>query len=107
MTVMENIKISAVVFEEEGWWCAQCLEYDVAAQAATLLDLRVELERVLTSHAALAAELKRDPFFGLEKAPQKFWEMYREAKPLPRSEERYRVIAAPTLPQIEPVLRVV
>ena len=25
------LKISAVLFQDGEWWCAQCLEYDIAA----------------------------------------------------------------------------
>ena len=67
--------ISAVIFPEGEWWLAQCLEYDIVAQAKTLLELRHELQRVLISHIAVSEELGRKPFEGLEPAPKKFWEM--------------------------------
>jgi len=72
-------QISAILFEEGEWWSAQCLEYDVAAQAKTLSDLLYELERVLVSHLCVAEELGRKPFEGLEPAPKKFWDLYQKA----------------------------
>jgi hypothetical protein len=71
-----SFHISAVLFQEGEWWSAQCLEYDIAAQARTLADLRYELERVLLSHVVVSAELGRSPFEGLKPAPQRFWDMY-------------------------------
>ncbi len=71
--------VSAILFEEGDWWSAQCLEYDIAAQAKTLSDLVYELERVLVSHLCLAEELGRKPFEGLEPAPQRFWDLYEKA----------------------------
>lgn len=72
-------EVSAILFEEGDWWSAQCLEYDIAAQARTLSDLLYEVERVLVSHLCIAEELGRKPFEGLEPAPQKFWDMYQKA----------------------------
>jgi hypothetical protein len=74
MTSAFNIR--AVLFEEGDWWCAQCLEYDITAQAHSLPELRYELERVLFAHICANVELGRQPFQGLEPAPKKFWKMY-------------------------------
>lgn len=73
-------RISAVLFQEGEWWSAQCLEYDIAAQAKSLPDLRYELQRVLVSHISVSSELGREPFDGIGPAPQKFWKMFEEAK---------------------------
>ncbi len=62
-------EVSAILFEEGDWWSAQCLEYDIAAQAKTLSGLLYEVERVLISHLCIAEELGRKPFEGLEPAP--------------------------------------
>jgi hypothetical protein len=80
-------RVSAVLFQEGEWWSAQCLEYDIAAQAKTLPDLRYELQRVLISHVCVALELGREPFEGLGSAPQKFWEMFEGAKMRVESED--------------------
>ena len=77
---MTAFNISAVVFQEGEWWSAQCLEYEITAQAKTLTDLRYELERVLVSQAAASIQLGQEPFEGLGAAPQKFWSMFENAK---------------------------
>lgn len=74
------ITISAVLFQEGDWWSAQCLEYDIAAQAKTLPALYDELERVLAAHITVSLELDKEPFAGFNPAPKKFWDMYRDAK---------------------------
>lgn len=101
----DEISVSAVLFQEGDWWCAQCLEYDVATQAPSLSEIRAELERVLISHLAVAEDLKREPFFGLAPAPRRFWDMYEKAKPIPRSDIRFRLSASSLLP-IVPIVRV-
>jgi predicted RNase H-like HicB family nuclease len=77
MTTAFDIRV--VLFEDEKWWCAQCLEYDITAQAKTLPELRYELERVLFAHVCAGAEEGRAPFQGLERAPSKYWRMYETA----------------------------
>ena len=69
--------IRAVLFEDvTGGWSAQCLDYDITAQAQTFLDLQDELVRVLVTHIAACAQLGREPFSGIKQAPQRFWELY-------------------------------
>jgi hypothetical protein len=76
---MRTISIRVVLFEDAAWWCAQCLEHDIAAQARTLPELREELERVLTAHALLDLESGNEPFAKLPCAPQRFFDMYETA----------------------------
>lgn len=101
------IAISAVLFQEEDWWIAQCLEYDLSAQAKTLPDLHYELERVLVSHLVVSAELGQDPFTGFEPAPQKFWDMYSQAQlSLAGQRHPFRVPQPTATPHIVPYLKI-
>jgi hypothetical protein len=63
----------------DGLWAAQCLEYDIAAQASRLEDLYYEMERVLVSYLSLADELGQEPFKGLPKAPKKYWDIFKKS----------------------------
>lgn len=74
---MKAIRIHAVVFEEHGWFCLQCLEHDISVQSETLDGLHEELRRTLDARVRVAVELGIEPFKSLEKAPRKFWEMYK------------------------------
>ncbi len=104
---MPSFQISAVLFEEGGWWAAQCLEYDIAAQARTLADLRYELERVLLSHVVVATELGRAPFEGLGPAPQRFWDMYAASSMRIESDELpFRLPNPAPFPTITPRLKI-
>lgn len=101
------LSISAIVFQEGEWWSAQCLEYDIAAQARTLSDLRYELERVLSSHVLISLENGQRPFDGLKPAPQKFWGMFAAAKLRIEGDELpFRLPQAAAFPPIVPRLRV-
>jgi hypothetical protein len=100
-------RISAVLFQEGGWWSAQCLEYDIAAQAKTLPALRYELQRVLISHIIVSEELGCKPFEGLDSAPQKYWDMFEEAKLRVESDDLpFRLPHPATFPPVSPRLRI-
>src|SRR5262249_36631575 len=68
-----------VLLQEGDYWPAQCLEYDIAAQAKTLTDLREELERVVVVHIVLSIELGGEPFAVLEPEPLKFRDMFEKS----------------------------
>ncbi|HEX4959488.1 MAG TPA: hypothetical protein VF173_01520 [Thermoanaerobaculia bacterium] len=92
---MENCEertIHAVAFQSGHNWVAQCLEYDIATQAATLDALLYELERIVLAHVFVAEKEGVLPFGDIPKAPKRFWEMYRRTR-----SKGYRV-AAPELP---------
>lgn len=71
--------VNAIVFQEGDWWCVQCLEYDIAAQAKSLEDIHYELVKMLAGHISVSLSLGREPFAGLGTAPEEYWRMYREA----------------------------
>jgi len=39
--------ISVLMMQDDGVWTAQCLEFDIVAQAKSLNDLQYELERTI------------------------------------------------------------
>ena len=72
--------LHAVVFQHGAHWVAQCLEHDIATQAATPDELLYELERIVAAHLLVADEEAAEPFADIPKAPRRFWEMYRRAR---------------------------
>jgi hypothetical protein len=76
-----DITLSILLIQEDGgWWSAQCLEYDIAAQAKNLTDLLYEIDKALVAHIAVNEEAGIDPFAGLPAAPQQYWELFYNAK---------------------------
>lgn len=98
---MADLKIRAVLFQEEGWWVAQCLEYDIAAQSRTQDDLLYELERTLVGRILVSAAKGRQPFENLPKAPRRYWAMYEEAEPVSIPPQPFRQGDFQALPAIE------
>jgi predicted RNase H-like HicB family nuclease len=77
---MGNIRIRVVIFREGTWWCAQCLEFDIAAQAETKEDLKAELHQILMTHVEFDRQSGRKPFDGLKPAPRLFFDLFEKSK---------------------------
>lgn len=73
--------IHVVVFEDRGWWVAQCLEYDLCTSSKELEDLPKQIASQLRLQVALDRKKGREPFEGLPRSPQKFWDLYEQATP--------------------------
>lgn len=89
---MTQVSVRVVVFQEGDWVCAQCLEYDIAAQAKTLEDCLYQLERLVIGHIAISVENGLEPLQGLKAAPRRFWEWFERSK-IPLSAARFSFTA--------------
>lgn len=74
----KNLQVRTVIFREGDWWVAQCLEFDLAAQAKTVKDLAYEIQRVIVGHMVVCKQEGIRPFEHLPKAPDKYWDMFNE-----------------------------
>ena len=72
--------IRAVIFQEGDWLCAQCLEYDLVAQAKDLPQLFKALERLIVGHIAVRLRHGQQPFRDLRRAPAKYWTLFRRSR---------------------------
>jgi len=59
---IKNAIKSIAIHHERGWWVADMPDIGVAAQARTLPELGVEIERIVIAHFAVNAEVGTDPF---------------------------------------------
>ena len=71
-------KISVLVIKENDIWVAQCLEYDINAQAKEFSDIFYKFEEELVSHIVVSLSNNIDPF-SLPKAPKYYWDLYERA----------------------------
>ena len=74
-----HINIRVLLFRDGEWWIAQCLEYDIAAQARTLPEIEREFGRVLLAQAAIGTERGQPLFEGIPPAPAEFHERFKRA----------------------------
>jgi hypothetical protein len=77
----QTTSIHVVVFEDRGWWVAQCLEYDLCTSSKNLNDLSRQIASQLRLQVALDRKRGRQPFEGLPPSPEKFWNLYQQATP--------------------------
>jgi hypothetical protein len=81
---MATQHLRVVVFQEEGAWVAQCLEFDIGAQAP---DFKTLLRRFdLTMKVELEESIRRSgiPFAGIDPAPPYLQAMWEQDSPKPR-----------------------
>jgi hypothetical protein len=71
---VETIRV--IAFQDSGMWVAQCLEYDIGAQAADLDTLRDRLEATLRAEYLESMERHKKPFAGIGPAPDRFHRMW-------------------------------
>jgi hypothetical protein len=76
------LPLDILVTKEADWWVAHCLQYDLAAQAKTLADLRYAFEHALVAHVVVSLEKRLEPFDSLPPAPKKYWEAWERALPI-------------------------
>ena len=64
--------LRVLIFQEEGLWIAQGLEYDIAAQSKSLTDLPNIFAQTIMAHIMARREHNQEPFEGINKAPDNF-----------------------------------
>lgn len=70
--------VRVIVYQDSGMWVAQCLEYDIGAQASNLDTLHVRLAVALEAERQMSLEASGQPFAGIGPAPQRFHEMWEQ-----------------------------
>ena len=93
---MNASRMRVVLFQEEGYWVAQCLEFDIAAQAKAFKDIFQELERVVVGRIIFAESKGLEAFADLPRAPRRFWDMFDAAS----AEIQPRTMHGSSLPDV-------
>ena len=71
-----EITIRVVVFKDDDGWVAQCLEYDIGAQADDIDTLNERLSAALKMEFKESVERHGKPFAGIDPAPLRFQTMW-------------------------------
>lgn len=69
-------QVTAVAFQDDGIWIAQCLEYNMVGCAESLLDLPNELMEQILDQVAADRAAGREPFCHFNRAPQRYWDLF-------------------------------
>ena len=77
-----NFDVSVLLLREENRWVAQCLEYDVAAQADTISEVKNAFEKAFCSQLAVNVSHGFEPMQSVPKAPTFYHKWFEKAEPL-------------------------
>lgn len=69
-------QIRVVIFEEDKSWVAQCLEYDIGAQASDIQTLEHYLSLTLKLELEESLRVTGKPFGGIDPAPKQYHDMW-------------------------------
>jgi hypothetical protein len=73
-------KLDVLVFQEQGFYVAQCVNLDVVAQAETIRGLKEAFRQQYINHIVVALGLDETPFANLKPPPGIYWKRYRTAE---------------------------
>jgi hypothetical protein len=77
-----NFDVSVLLVREDNRWVAQCLEYDVAAQADTIPEVKNAFERAFACQVAVDVCHGHEPMQNVPKAPKFYHEWFEKAEVL-------------------------
>lgn len=69
------MKLKVIVFKGAERWVAQCLDFDIAAQARSIDDLPLALSRAILAEIETARQRGESAFHRLPAPPRKYLEM--------------------------------
>lgn len=76
------IRISVLLLQEENYWVAQCLEYDIAAQGKSISEAKKSFEKTIIGQIVLDLKDNLKPLNSIKKAPQMYFDMFKKAERL-------------------------
>jgi hypothetical protein len=73
-----SFSVSVLLLREENHWVAQCLEYDIAAQADTLTGVKKAFSKAFVSQVAVNVRHGKKPLEDVPKAPAFYRQLFRK-----------------------------
>lgn len=86
--------ISVLLLEDGDLWAAQCLEFDLGGQGATQEEAAAALSRHLLAQVTVDRMLGKEPLADILRAPERYWELYKQAAHVAAPSQRHMVIRA-------------
>jgi hypothetical protein len=68
--------VRAIIFQDGNLWVAQCLEYDIGAQARDPETVRLLLEAAIEIERRTSIEVHGREFAGIDPAPARYFNMW-------------------------------
>lgn len=108
VTPREMIEVTVVLYPEEGMWVAQGLEFDITARGVSPVDASERFNAKVGAELVISFEAgDASPLSGIEPAPRKFWEMYKNARMSVVTEEMpLRITDGGTASRVRPHIKI-
>ena len=74
-----EIRLRVLLFQEDGMWIAQCLDYDFATQGRTTRIAQDALGRLIVGQITLDIEHQLEPLQDIPEAPRQFFDQFEKA----------------------------
>lgn len=102
-----TLEMDIVLYPEGDRWIAQCLQYDITARGASRSEAAKRFNAKLGAELVMSFEIGDEtPLAGVERAPQKFWDMFAEAQQIEKDEGPMPLPDIPNAPRLVPHMRV-
>lgn len=76
----DQMKLRVLIRQEHGIFVAQCLEYDIGAQASSLEELKSRFEMTLQAELQETMQRHNVPFHGIPEAPSEFFRLWNDTE---------------------------
>jgi hypothetical protein len=78
----KQIKLRVLFLKENDSWVAQCLDYDIAAQAKTIEALKLAFNKTICGQCFMDLKDKKEPLGGIGPAPDEYFTKFETAERL-------------------------
>ena len=104
----QALEISVVLYEEDGGWIAQGLQFDITAHGKNPIEAAKRFDLKVGAELAISFELGDSlPLAGVPQAPPQFWEMFEHAEMrVEKDQTAMQIMNAPSIPRIVPRMRI-
>jgi hypothetical protein len=93
----DQFPVSVVLYENEGAWIAQGLEYDIVAHGSSSDEASKNFNKKFGAELAISMEVgDPSPLSGVPRAPQEFWDRYNAIKKADIDESEIEIINGKT-----------
>lgn len=75
---MSATVLTVLFVQQSGYWFAQCLDHNIAAEGLTVEEARENWAKLFESHLRVAEKLEQEPFTNIGEVPEKYKKLYRE-----------------------------
>ena len=108
MASTPEIALSVILYQEDGHWVAQGLEFDITAQGKSPPDAAKKFGCKVGAELIMSLELEDDSLLsGVNPAPEQFWKMFRESEMEAQIERMpIRITEAPSAPRIQSRMKI-